>query len=488
MSGLIVGVRLPPCSTNPSYPNQRDFMSTTESTPDASLSKDARDGEFSHRVEFQKVDNEKQIATGAVLVPDRVDHQGDFFRSKTIKSIANDFSGRVESGDAIPGVMHAVFPDNIKLHESRVLDSEETLGEKTLPAGTWVQSWKMNDPKLWGLVKDGVLGGYSIGGTAKGRWYDPGAAPEDVTFPDSVKNAMDKQGVSPDEVMVREITDGRVLETSSVDFPAVPDATIESTKSLAKGNSALTSSVVDARLYLENRGHSEEDAKRLAEYLIENKAQEDEGWIARAKKFFSGGDTETATDDATEAEKAGRTLSKENVDSAMAVHDAAIDLLNRSDVSHDKTRFSDSSDHEFHIKDYGGDASGNAKSDELAESSAGSPNDNTDMSEEDLSKTLESIAKSQEQTAERLSELEEKFADEETEATEEEKAGDEPSELEQALKAQSEQIASLTETVGKMAEAQGHSQQGDTTDTNKSAKTFDASNSPFAPAFNGGGE
>lgn len=269
-------------------------MSITNRSGDASPDDDGR---FSKRFEFEKADDDEQIAYGAVLVPDRLDHQGDFLRADTIASLREEFEERVEDGDAYGGVMHTVFPDDdVELVEDRQLEAAETLGGKELPTGTWVQGWQFNDDDLWQLVKDGVLGGNSIGGTAKGRRYDPGAMPDDVGIPDAVQAELDEAGLSRDDIMVREITDGRIMEVSSVDYPAVPDATHEEHKSLAtaKAASALTENVVAARLYLESRGHDPDDARRLAEYLNDQKSQK--GLLGRLReKWLPGGSTSTAS-------------------------------------------------------------------------------------------------------------------------------------------------------------------------------------------------
>ena len=44
------------------------------------------------------VDDEQQIATGALLVPNRVDTQGDFFRPEAIRAIAHDHIYRLQRG------------------------------------------------------------------------------------------------------------------------------------------------------------------------------------------------------------------------------------------------------------------------------------------------------------------------------------------------------------------------------------------------------
>jgi hypothetical protein len=246
-------------------------MSTTHPPRDASPNEH---GEFEKRVGLLEKNDDEQTVTAAALVPDRLDHQGDFLREETIRDLADGYAERVANGDAYPGVMHAVFPsEGIELAESRVLDSAETVGEKDLPAGSWVQRYRITDDTLWSLVKEDVLSGVSIGGTAKGVIYEPGAIPDDVEIPDAVQAELDEADLDREDIYVREITDGRIMETSQVDMPAVPDAVHAEAKTLAKAAPALTENVVAARLYLEARGIDPDAARELAEYMDEHKSQ-----------------------------------------------------------------------------------------------------------------------------------------------------------------------------------------------------------------------
>lgn len=383
-------------------------MSFAARSGDASIDDDGR---FSKRFEFEKADDDKHVAYGAVLVPDRVDHQGDFLRAEVISSLREEFEERVEEGDAYGGVMHTVFPDDdVELVDDRQLDEPETLGEKELPAGTWVQGWKFHDDDLWQLVKDGVLGGNSIGGQAKGHVYEPGALPDDVKIPEPVQAELDEAGLSRDDIAVREITKGRIMEVSAVDYPAVPDATHEEHKSLAtaKAASALTENVVAARLYLESRGHDPDDARRLAEYLNDQKSQK--GLLGRLReKWLPGGDSSSAAS-------------------------------KRSDR-------------------------GTQHSDERAESRSDSEDFLTNMDEDELNEKLDGIDS-------RLDEIDEKISDSEdgTEGEEKDNGGDgdgDPSTEEKldmladATQSTVERVDEIAEQVERMADAQGVSQQAD---------------------------
>ena len=515
----------------------------------------AVDGEehFERAVQFVKAgDAEKQIAIGAVLVPDRVDHQGDFFREETVRSLAEDFDQRVEERDAVPGVMHAVFPDHIELADNRVTEGRIELGERTLPAGTWMQAWKFNDDELWSLIEDGIIGGYSIGGTISNDTvrYDAGEHPDDVSFPEEVKESLEAAGYEPEEVSIREITDGRILEVSAVDYPAVPDATHEAYKSassasLAKGDPALTGSIVEARLYLEERGHSEEEARRLANYLQREKSRDKSGgWIQRAKEFFSGDqpdkkgvpdldksdqadrDSDQVQRDQDPAESDGDgdadAQSKANTRSAMQMHDAALDQLEIEGVDHGRTKFADDDSVDF------GAAKNSDQTTEAEPSTDGSDsgfiesmsNDKADQIIENLEQLNKRLADDggdgSEETVENAEEEEEnggsdgseKSGDGENDGSDgsddlQQKVDDlqktvstladtvdkglqadddGTDELEQKLDQMEANQKQMAEIVTQMANAQGVSQQADLgKSADETEETFSEKNSPFTP-------
>jgi len=182
-----------------------------------------RGEQFTKRVDFKEADDERQIATGVVMVPDKVDLQGDFERPETIREMSEGFMTRLSGdGAAEGGVMHAAFPGHSTLVENTVLDQSREIGGEEVAAGSWVQSWKFDDSELWTLVRDDILSGYSIG-AENVRWSDP---MEQEELPDDV----DVAAGYPDEEPAYELEQGRVVEVSSVDIPAVPDAQILQTK------------------------------------------------------------------------------------------------------------------------------------------------------------------------------------------------------------------------------------------------------------------
>jgi hypothetical protein len=210
-------------------------------------------------VEFVAKDDDDQVATGIVMVPDKVDLQNDFVREDQIRAFADQFENFEEVGEAGGGVMHAVFPsEHLTLQRNEVLDESEDIGGASAPAGAWIQAWKFEDAQLWELVEDGILDGFSVGIDAV-RYNGPYEQDDvdDVEVP----------GEIDEDELVWQIVDGIMREVSAVDIPAVPDAEILDKSAVEK---RLREHLGNRDAFVEEaiqRGHSEADAERLWEYL-----------------------------------------------------------------------------------------------------------------------------------------------------------------------------------------------------------------------------
>ena len=109
---------------------------------------------------IDRIDEEKQIVFGPVLVPNEVDLQGDFEFAEDIEDAAHSFMmnrGKI-------GEQHMIF-DGIGFPvESHILRAP-MVGAKgeTLKAGTWFMGVKVTNDATWARVKSGELNGFSIG-------------------------------------------------------------------------------------------------------------------------------------------------------------------------------------------------------------------------------------------------------------------------------------------------------------------------------------
>ena len=211
------------------------------------------------RVEYTEKDDESQTAAGVVMVPDKVDLQGDFAREDLIREWATQFENFLEAGEGDGGIMHAAWPSEwMTLERNEVLDEAEELGGETVEAGAWVQEWQYNDDELWSLVSDGVFSGHSIGAT--NVTWSPAMAQEEL--PDDVDVAADYPADQP----VWQIQAGLMREVSAVDMPAVPDAEILTAAAKAGAAKRLGDHLGSRDGFIQEameRGHPEEDAERM---------------------------------------------------------------------------------------------------------------------------------------------------------------------------------------------------------------------------------
>lgn len=288
---------------------------------------------FRKHVDVVAKDDDEQVAIGAVLVPDEVDSQRDFLRAETIRAAFDDYD---------EGVMHAVFPDDAASTDYRILEQAEDIGGERLAAGTLLAEREYHDAQLWGLVKDGILGGFSIGGVVHEQTeYAADEVPEDVTF-----------GAGVPEGEAVEIEALEIDEVSDVDIPAVPKAEYAVAKGEEIGKNVLeqADSKADFIALMQERGHSEAEATRLWDALQDLKTKsndmsdtdtddtepadkqlsdEDVGLLKRLREVLSRADDGDVPED---SEKAGRVLSASNVREAKAIHDHAERMLAASNV------------------------------------------------------------------------------------------------------------------------------------------------------------
>ena len=382
---------------------------------------------FKKEVEIKEKDSRKQIATGIVLEPYHVDKQGDWL---TPEGIENMFSEEVDHG-----VMHSVFPDDhSKIVRNEVIEEPEKIGGQEFPAGTWVVSRKYKDDDLWNLVEEGVLNGFSMGGSVGEQVeYSIEDLPSNVTVPSDY-----------DGSKTHEIVDGNVREISDVDIPAVPRATYSEIKMKLKEKNLLDE--VDGKLefidLMEERGHDPNEAEKLWNYLtrvdkeikldqinnpksikresenersedIMTEEEEEEEEKSLRDKFV---DWLLSQDDNTEKEadgdleelkeKVGRTLSQDNIEALMSAHDA-IERSLSNELDFRGNQFTKNPNYDFDIADYKFDLEGLEKTEEDDDS----PEEKDEVSEEEKSEEEEGEDGEEEKDEDPEEEKEEKNED-----------------------------------------------------------------------------
>lgn len=119
-------------------------------------------------VEIAKANDEEQTVSGIVLKPEVTDAQGDIYSADVIRESAFDFLANYNKSTKL-GHQHKDFKSwgtRFALVESYVAPTDFVMGDKTVKMGSWVMTVKVLDSKIWKMVKDGKITGFSIGGKA----------------------------------------------------------------------------------------------------------------------------------------------------------------------------------------------------------------------------------------------------------------------------------------------------------------------------------
>ena len=126
---------------------------------------------------FSVVDEDKKIIVGAAMVPNKMIHRYDdlgnlyyvFFSKESIKKMADKFLKEKRTDET------SIEHNGLKLGSDKVYITESWVSEDevydksskygfSLPAGTWFVSMKVNDDRVWKLIKEKALTGYSVEG------------------------------------------------------------------------------------------------------------------------------------------------------------------------------------------------------------------------------------------------------------------------------------------------------------------------------------
>lgn len=112
-----------------------------------------------------KIDSEKHLISGAVLIPGEIDSQNDRVSRDEIEKAAHGFLLKSRTLD----LQHDELLDkgDARVVESWVSPIAMTLGEKDYPAGTWFMTSHIPSGEIWKLVKVGKINSYSIRGAGK---------------------------------------------------------------------------------------------------------------------------------------------------------------------------------------------------------------------------------------------------------------------------------------------------------------------------------
>lgn len=98
--------------------------------------------------------------------PFHPDTQGDIYSAAEIRRAAH---GWMEKGGAVD-LQHnwkALGVERVKVVENYLAPVDMTIGEAKVLKGSWLLGLRVLDDELWAAAKDGKLGAFSIGGSAR---------------------------------------------------------------------------------------------------------------------------------------------------------------------------------------------------------------------------------------------------------------------------------------------------------------------------------
>ena len=119
-----------------------------------------------------KANADEQTVTGVVLQPEVVDGQGDIMSAEVIRKAAHKFLAAYNRATKL-GLQHKDFKKRFELLESYTAPQELVIKDKTIKEGSWIMTVKVLDSKIWQIVKEGKITGFSFGGKAKVKKFVP---------------------------------------------------------------------------------------------------------------------------------------------------------------------------------------------------------------------------------------------------------------------------------------------------------------------------
>lgn len=111
------------------------------------------------------------IFTGVVLIPGLPDSQGDVFSAPEIEATAHRFMQdyALAKHEHSPDVEHQGRDAGAELLEHFIAPCDLTIAGEPVRAGSWLQTWKVNDSLTKSEIEDGRLTGLSLEGTGYRR-------------------------------------------------------------------------------------------------------------------------------------------------------------------------------------------------------------------------------------------------------------------------------------------------------------------------------
>ena len=116
-----------------------------------------------------KVDKAKRLAGGIVYEPDTEDTQGDLTSKEEIEKALTSFMKRYATDTKRIKINHKGKRYFFPIIESFIPDTDIVKGGETIPAGAWWLMIHISNDKIWDMVENRELEGFSMGGHSKAK-------------------------------------------------------------------------------------------------------------------------------------------------------------------------------------------------------------------------------------------------------------------------------------------------------------------------------
>ncbi|QDP49147.1 MAG: putative peptidase [Prokaryotic dsDNA virus sp.] len=166
-----------------------------------------KNGQYS----FKSTDDEKRIVTGPAMVPNqeiiRMDAENNayfvYFTEETIIKSQEIFAknGKTKSTnfEHQEGDMKGVTVVESWIVTDPKNDKSNALGFTSIPKGTWMVSYKVDNDELWSKVKSGEVQGFSIEGVFSKNIIQMKSKDNDTSFKE-IQDILSIEGISDDEI------------------------------------------------------------------------------------------------------------------------------------------------------------------------------------------------------------------------------------------------------------------------------------------------
>jgi len=115
-----------------------------------------------------KQGEELRLVLGIVLEPETVDLQEDIYSADEIRKTAHNFMADYHGQGN--GFMHnSKGEKGLRIVESYLAPIDMVVNKEKIKKGTWLMGTMVLDDKIWEMVKNGKITGYSVGGKSNAK-------------------------------------------------------------------------------------------------------------------------------------------------------------------------------------------------------------------------------------------------------------------------------------------------------------------------------